>query len=96
VPVTEEETETIVVAPTVSEDAPNEPSQGEPPSASQPQPVYPDEAASEGPAGSMMEEETIVVAPMVSEDAPSERSQGEPPSPNQPQPAYPDGEPEGL
>ena len=38
----EEETETIVVAPTVSEDAPSEPSQGEPPSPNQPQPAYPD------------------------------------------------------
>ena len=35
--------ETITVAPTVSEDAPAERSVGEPPSASQPQPVYPDE-----------------------------------------------------
>jgi len=42
--VVEEETmeETIVVAPTVSTDAPNEPSKGEPPAANQPQPVYPD------------------------------------------------------
>ena len=38
------EIETIVVAPTVSADAPSEPHQGEPASSSQPQPVYPDGA----------------------------------------------------
>jgi len=52
----EEETmeETIVVPPTVSEDAPSEPSQGEPPSANQPQPVYPEgEPAMDDSTGSI-------------------------------------------
>jgi cytochrome c len=94
-PVTEEETmeETIVVPPTVSEDAPNEPSTGEPPSANQPQPVVP-EASSDESGGAMMEEETmeetIVVQPTVSEDAPNEPSTSEPPSANQPQPVVPE------
>ena len=35
------EEDTIVVAPTVADDAPSEPHMGEPPSESQPQPVYP-------------------------------------------------------
>ena len=70
--------ETIVVAPTVSEDAPSEPSMGEPASESQPQPVYPDEAAADD---------------AMDEPAASEPSAGEPPSPSQPQPVYPDGEP---
>ena len=51
--------ETIVVPPTLSEDAPSGPSMGEPPSASQPQPVYPDEATMEEDV--MMEE--IIVSP---------------------------------
>jgi hypothetical protein len=34
--------EVIVVPPTVSEDAPSEPHQGEPASPNQPQPVYPE------------------------------------------------------
>ena len=38
----EETEETTAVPPTVSEDAPSEPSVGEGPPASQPQPVYPD------------------------------------------------------
>jgi hypothetical protein len=83
---------------------------GEPPSPSQPQPVYPDEAAdgaaepedameAEAPAGMVEEEvmeETIVVPPTVAEDAPSEPHMGEPASPSQPQPVYPEGAPEGL
>jgi len=83
----EEETmeETISVSPTVSEDAPSEPSAGEPASSSQPQPVYPegsDDTMSDDTMGSeepeaMMEEETM-------EETIS----------SQPQPVYPDGEPE--
>ena len=101
----EEGGETIVVPPTVSDSS--EPHKGEPPSASQPQPVYPDgepgDAAgskdtmeTEEPAGEAVmegEEETIVVPPTVSEDASSEPHKGEPPSASQPQPVYPDGEP---
>ena len=96
--------ETIVVPPTVSEDAPSEPHMGEPPSPNQPQPVVPDGSGAameaDQPDAVMVEEEvmveeTIIVAPTVAEDAPSEPHAGEPPSANQPQPAYPDGEPEG-
>ncbi|MBC8013316.1 MAG: c-type cytochrome [Methyloceanibacter sp.] len=59
-----------------------EPSMGEPPSPSQPQPVYPDETAApdEDPASSGQ----------------AEPSMGEPPSTSQPQPVYPDGPPEGV
>ena len=60
-----------------AEPTPSGPSMGEPPSSSQPQPVYPDaepaateDAAAEAPA-----------------------SMGEPPSPSQPQPVYPEGPP---
>jgi hypothetical protein len=40
--------EIIVNPPTVSEDAPSEPSKGEPPSPNQPQPFVPDEDAMDG------------------------------------------------
>jgi hypothetical protein len=40
--IVDEEAATIVVPPTVSEDAPKAPHKGEPPSPNQPQPVYPD------------------------------------------------------
>jgi hypothetical protein len=40
--IVEEDAVTVVVPPTVSEDAPTEPHKGEPPSPNQPQPVYPD------------------------------------------------------
>jgi hypothetical protein len=40
--VMEEMDEVMVVAPTVADDAPAEPHEGEDPSPSQPQPVYPD------------------------------------------------------
>ena len=99
--------EIIVNPPTVSEDAPSEPSKGEGPSASQPQPVVPDDAADamdaepeepsvtgEPAADEVMEEgreEIIVNPPTVSEDAPSEPSKGEGPSASQPQPVVPDG-----
>ena len=47
-----------VVPPTVSEDAPTEPHMGEPPSPSQPQPVYPeDEPADEAEPEDAMEAE---------------------------------------
>jgi hypothetical protein len=85
---------------------------GEPPSPSQPQPVYPEDEpddatapedameADESNGEVMVEEEvmeeTIVVPPTGSEDAASEPHTGEPPSPSQPQPVYPEGEPEGL
>jgi len=95
--------ETIVVSPTVSEDAPKLPHKGEPPSPNQPQPVVPEEPAAEpeGPAAeadepaAAAEEEAViegvtVTSPMVSEDAPKLPHKGEPPSPNQPQPVYPD------
>ncbi len=89
VEVIEETVEEILVVPaTLSEDAPTEPSMGEDPSASQPQPVYPAEAME------VIEEtmETIIVVPaMLSEDAPTESSTGEEPSASQPQPVYPDG-----
>jgi cytochrome c len=103
--VMEEGREEIVVnPPTVSEDAPSEPSKGEGPSASQPQPVVPDEGAmaaepeepsvtDEPAADEVMEEgreEIIVNPPTVSEDAPSEPSKGEGPSASQPQPVVPD------
>ena len=88
--------ETIVVPPTVSEDAPTAPHKGESPSPNQPQPVYPDdEAAATDESGAVMEEEVtegvVVMPPTVSEDAPKAPHKGEPPSPNQPQPVYPDG-----
>ncbi|ODS01140.1 hypothetical protein AUC68_12240 [Methyloceanibacter methanicus] len=38
----EEDYVTVVVPPTLSEDAPTAPHKGEPPSPNQPQPVYPD------------------------------------------------------
>jgi len=53
------ETDTIVVAPTVSEDAPAEPHMGEPPSPNQPQPVVPGDSAGmmdDAPSGSHMGE----------------------------------------
>ncbi len=40
--IVEDDYETIVVPPAVSEDAPKAPHKGEPPSPNQPQPVYPD------------------------------------------------------
>jgi cytochrome c len=68
-----------------AEPAPSEPSMGEPPSPSQPQPVYPDEEpAADAP----------VTTDQVSAEAPA--SMGEPPSPSQPQPVYPDGPPPGV
>ena len=86
--------ETIVVPPTVAEDAPKLPHKGEPPSPNQPQPVVPEEPAAE-PEGPAAEEDAVmegvtVTSPMVSEDAPKLPHKGEPPSPNQPQPVYPD------
>lgn len=71
--------EIVVNPPTVLEDTPSAPSMGEPPSPSQPQPVYPDEAS-----GDMSES-------MEGSESPS---MGEPPSPSQPQPVYPDGAPD--
>jgi hypothetical protein len=58
---------------------------GEPPSPSQPQPVYPDE-------------EPGAEAPVTTDAVPAEApaSMGEPPSPSQPQPVYPDGPPPGV
>jgi cytochrome c2 len=58
------------------------PHQGEPPSASQPQPVVPEEAEQ--------------ATEQTEDNAPSEPSAGEPPSASQPQPAYPEGKPEGV
>jgi hypothetical protein len=64
---------------------------GEPPSPSQPQPVYPDEE----PAAT---EEAPAVGPVTTDAPPVEApaSMGEPPSPSQPQPVYPDGPPPGA
>ena len=76
------ETDTIVVAPTVSEDAPSGPHMGEPPSPNQPQPVVPDTAASdmvEAEAADKMINETTNAMPS-----------------GQPQPVYPDGKPDGM
>ncbi len=88
VEVIEETIEEILVVPAMlSDDAPTEPSMGEDPSASQPQPVYPAEAM-EVIEESM--EEVIVVPAMLSDDAPTEPSMGEDPSASQPQPVYPD------
>jgi cytochrome c2 len=85
-------------APTVSPDAPSEPSKGEPPFASQPQPVYPEVAAEQAPTEEVTEgeEKTIVVPATLSPDAPTEPSKGEPPFASQPQPVYPEGAPEGT
>ncbi len=74
--------EIIMNPPTVSADAPSEPSMGEPASASQPQPVSPDTAASdmmEAEAADEMINETTNAAPS-----------------GQPQPTYPDGKPDGM
>ena len=74
--------EIIMNPPTVSADAPSEPSMGEGPSASQPQPVYPDTAASD-----MMEAEAA--DKMINDET-------DVPSSSQPQPVYPDGKPDGM
>ena len=94
----------VIAPPTISEDAPSEPHMGEPPSPSQPQPVYPegDPGAAAAPKGKMEAdkptgekaiEEEVMAPPTISQDAPSELHMGEPPSPTQPQPVYPEGRP---
>ena len=99
--------EEVIAPPTVLEAAPSEGHLGEPPSPSQPQPVYPEDEPSaaagpkdtmeaEQPAGAKATEEEVVAPPTALEDAPSEGHLGEPPSPSQPQPVYPDEKPEGL
>ena len=91
----EEASETIVVSPSVSEDAPSEPHAGEPPSPNQSQPAYPedtDDAAEAGDAA-MEDKDAMMEA---SESTSSGSHEGEPPSDGWPQPAYPDGKPEGL
>ena len=70
--------ETIVVSPEVSADAPSEPHKGEPPSANQPQPVYPDDGAS-----------TTTRDDTDSDAAPDTTDNGS----SQPEPVYPDGKP---
>ncbi len=93
----EEASETIVVPPTVSEAAPSEPHSGEPASANQPQPVYPEGSNGSAESGdAAMEEKEAMPEESASEDASSGSHMGEAPSPNQPQPAYLDGMPEGL
>lgn len=99
----EEETteETISVPPTVSEDAPSEPSTGEGPSASQPQPVYPDgePGADAGDDASSTDDAS---ADTMSDEASSDVSDDDMESSSddslssQPQPVYPDGKPDGL
>ena len=90
--------EGVIAPPTVSQDAPSEPHMGEPPSATQPHPVYPEgepgtaaephrKLGADKPAGGRAVEETI------SEDTPAGPHMGEPPSSAQPQPVYPEGEP---
>ena len=74
--------EIIMNPPTVSADAPSEPSMGEPASASQPQPVIPDTAASD-----MVEAEAA--DKMINETTNESSS-------SQPQPVYPDGKPDGM
>jgi hypothetical protein len=74
--------EIIMNPPTVSNEAPSEPSMGEPASASQPQPVYPDTAASD-----MVEAEA---ADEMIDETTNESSS------SQPQPVYPDGKPDGM
>ena len=74
--------EIIMNPPTVSNEAPSEPSMGEPASASQPQPVYPDTAASD-----MVEAEA---ADEMIDETTNESSSA------QPQPVYPDGKPDGM
>jgi len=97
----EEETteETISVPPTVAEDAPSEPSTGEGPSASQPQPVYPDgepggetgdDTASDDASTDTMSDEAS------SDGADDTESSSDDSVSSQPQPVYPDGKPEGL
>jgi cytochrome c2 len=97
----EVEADTIVNSPKVSDDAPNAPHAGEPPSPNQPQPVVPgeDSAVTETDTRDAAMEttdetmgETVVNSPEVSADAPSEPHKGEPPSPNQPQPVVPSDE----
>ena len=77
-PAAVEETEmtegVISVPPTVSEDAPKAPHKGEPPSPNQPQPVYPDSAAT-GDAPAAVEDAEVAVGrttepPTVAEGAP--------------------------
>lgn len=87
--------DTISNPPTVSEDAPSEPHQGEAPSPNQPQPVVPedsgdDAAASDDATATEEMGEVTSVPPTVSEDAPSEPHKGEAPSQTQPQPFYPE------
>ena len=79
---TEDASEVTSVPPTVSEDAPSEPHQGEWPSLNQPQPVYPD-----GGSGSSADAgDSSSAAASSSGDSLS----------GQPQPVYPDGPPDGL
>jgi hypothetical protein len=91
--------EIIMNPPTVSADAPSEPSMGEDPSPSQPQPVYPGDAMEAEPekpsvtdepaADEVMEkgrEEIIMNPPAASDDGLA----------SQPQPVYPDGKPDGM
>lgn len=93
--------ETIVVPPTVSEDAPTEPHMGEPPSPSQPQPVYPDgepgaaepddAAQTDEPAGEMVVEEEMeaVEETIVGPPTDSEDAPAEPHMGEPPSPSQP-------
>ena len=91
--------DTMVVPPTLATDAPSEPSMGEDPSPSQPQPVYPGDAMEAEPekpsitdepaADEVMEkgrEEIIMNPPAASDDGLA----------SQPQPVYPDDKPDGM
>ncbi len=87
---------TIVVPPTLAQDAPSEPNAGEPPSANQPQPVYPEQSADASGAASEAgdnEAENAIMAEAAESPAASTAEA----APNGwPQPAYPDGKPDGL
>jgi cytochrome c len=86
-------------APKVEEHPEAEPSKGEEPSPSQPQPVYPDgpgEAAAKEAEPPADTDSPDAAAPPSEEQPEAGTSKGEGPSPSQPQPVYPDGPPEGL